>query len=185
MQTYICLLRGINVAGKNSIKMEPLRNLLEALPVEKLATYLQSGNLVFRAQKQEVTFYEERIHQLILKKFHIDVSVMVFTKEKFLRGVAKNPFLEENACDKKSLHVTFVSAVPPFGLRQKVAKYSAGNDRIHFSGSTIFLYCPGGYGRSKYSNNILEKNLLVRATTRNWNTVEALSAMVNDWDGDV
>jgi uncharacterized protein (DUF1697 family) len=44
----------------------------------------------------------------------------------------------------------------------------------------IFLFCPGGYGKTKLSNNYFEKKLKIAATTRNWNTINALFNMANE-----
>ena len=51
METYIALLRGINVSGQRIIKMEWLRRQFEAMGFEQVRTYIQSGNIIFLTKK--------------------------------------------------------------------------------------------------------------------------------------
>jgi uncharacterized protein (DUF1697 family) len=57
---------------------------------------------------------------------------------------------------------------------KKLSAVNAGADQFRISDKEVYLYCPNGYGRTKLSNNALEKALSVKATTRNWNTVNKL-----------
>ena len=57
----------------------------------------------------------------------------------------------------------------------------SSNEKLHSSfEQEIFLFCPGGYGRTKLSNNFFEKKLGVVATTRNWKSVNALYEMASE-----
>ena len=51
-------------------------------------------------------------------------------------------------------------------------------DKFEIRGKEVYLFCPNGYGRTRFSNTFFEKKLGVVATTRNWKTVAALAAMV-------
>lgn len=53
MAIYIALLRGINVGGKNMIKMAELKQMFEGLGLSSVQTYIQSGNVLFRSQEEE------------------------------------------------------------------------------------------------------------------------------------
>ncbi len=53
METYISLLRGINVSGQRKILMSDLKALYEALKLKDVVTYIQSGNVIFKSDKQE------------------------------------------------------------------------------------------------------------------------------------
>ena len=91
--------------------------------------------------------------------------------------LAGNPFLKERGIDVARLHVTFLSDVPAPAGWQALRGIKAGADELRHAGREIYLHCPGGYGKTKLSNNAIEKALGVRATTRNWNTVGKLCAM--------
>jgi uncharacterized protein (DUF1697 family) len=73
--------------------------------------------------------------------------------------------------------VTFLAAAPARAALKALAAVPAGTDQFRHSGKEIFLYCPNGYGKTKLSNNVIERVLATRATTRNWNTVGKLYEM--------
>jgi len=52
------------------------------------------------------------------------------------------------------------------------------SDEFQILGTTIYLNCPDGYGMTKFSTNFFEKKLCVRATTRNWKTIEELKKLL-------
>ena len=72
------------------------------------------------------------------------------------------------------LHVTFLYAPPPALAAGTLERPQGSRDEFFLEDQTVFLFCPDGYGNSKLSNTFFEKNLAVAATTRNWNTVNAL-----------
>jgi|SRR5579863_926165 len=175
--TYVSLLRGINVSGHKIIKMEQLRAALEALGFEDVKTYVQSGNVVFRAPMQDSSKLVEKIAEKVLSQFGFSVPVLVKTAEEINAIIKKNPFLKENGIDVSKLHVTFLSSAADRSALKMLDTIAAGPDRFRCSVDAIYLHCPGGYGETKLSNNALEKVLSVRATTRNWNTVKKLYEM--------
>jgi predicted ATPase len=84
--------------------------------------------------------------------------------------------------------VVLVSAVIPVGMMfgapfpRRIQPTEP--DRFHIGRQEIYLYCPGGYGKTKLSNTAFEKAPSVRATTRNWKTVNALFEMASKLDGN-
>lgn len=171
MPTYVSMLRGINVGGKKSMKMDQLRELFAALGFARVKTYVQSGNVVFKARKSSPADLSRKIEERILSEFGFSVSVISKTAEEISRAIRNNPFLKEKGIDPAKLHVTFLSDAPPEKALQKLKALGAEPDRFRSRGAEIYVFCPNGYGRTRLSNNVLEKLLSVRATTRNWNTV--------------
>jgi uncharacterized protein (DUF1697 family) len=174
MPTYGSMLRGINVGGQKSMKMDQLRELFAALGFEQVRTYVQSGNVVFKARKSSPADLSRKIEERILSEFGFSVSVISKTAEEIGRTIQNNPFLKEKAIDPEKLHVTFLSQVPAKTALQKLDALSTAPDRFHSRGAEIYLFCPNGYGRTRLSNNVFEKLLALRATTRNWKTVNQL-----------
>ena len=93
--------------------------------------------------------------------------------------VVNNPFLKEKDVDSSKLHVTFLADVLQKSSLKRLAELATSQDRFYTASREIYLYCPGGYGRTKFSNNAIEKVLAVKATTRNWRTTNALLDMVS------
>jgi uncharacterized protein (DUF1697 family) len=176
--TYLCLLRGINVSGKNLLRMEPLREAVSALGFEGVQSYLQSGNLIFDAGRGPIAALGRKIEEKLLAEFGWVVPALVRKAEALRPIVEGNPFLRESGVAPSELHVTFLSELPEKASLHKLAALEAGPDRYRALGTEIFLHCPNGYGRTKLSNTALEKVLGVRGTTRNWKTVTALEQMV-------
>ena len=177
MPTYISLIRGINVGGHKSIKMDELRKAAESLDFKDVRTYVQSGNIVFSAAKQAPAALSKKIETVILKKFGHEVSVITKTTEEVKQAIQNNPFLKEKEIDVSKLYVTFLSSHPQSADLKKLDAIPSGDDRYHWQGDLIFLYLPNGAGESKLANAPLEKYLGVRATTRNWRTVNNLHLM--------
>jgi uncharacterized protein (DUF1697 family) len=175
MTTYIALLRGVNVGG-NQLKMDRLRVIFASLGFSNARTYLQSGNAVFDA-KDSQSNVEKALERKLAGETRLPVRVLVRSAAELKRLIAKNPFLKNNAIDRSQLHVTFLAESPKPEALKRLAALDAGQDEFRAAGTEIYLHCPTGYGRSKLSNNQLERLLSLTATTRNWNTVNTLAEM--------
>jgi uncharacterized protein (DUF1697 family) len=175
MAVYIALLRGVNV-GQNLLKMERLRDLCAELAFTNVATYVQSGNVVFEAEGSPSDCGLKLEHRLA-GQTRLPVTVIVRTPSELASIIRRNPFLQERDIDRSRLHVTFLAGSPAKAGLAKLTAIKAGRDQFRISGEDVYLYCPDGYGTSKLSNMAIEKTLGVRATTRNWNTVNKLYEM--------
>lgn len=174
------MLRGINVSGQKSVKMEQLRESFQALNFQDVQTYVQSGNVVFKAPKQSSEKLSQRLEEIIRKDFGFSVPVIVRTSDELNETIQKNPFvklLKGKPTEPPRLYVTFLSEAPKKLSVEALSSLSSKPDQFHFAGKEIYLFCGSSYGKSKLSNNAFEKVLSVDATTRNWNTVNRLYEM--------
>ena len=178
MHTYISMIRGINVSGQKMIKMTELKALYESLRLTNVATYIQSGNVVFQSGRNDPLAVGTSIEKAIEKSFGYSVTVVVRRPAEFRKVVIKCPFLGTTRMDESRLYVTFLKSRPPLSLVKTMALVTLKNaDTYEHTGNEIYLHCPNGYGKTLYSNNFFEKHLRVAATTRNWKTVRTLLAM--------
>jgi len=177
MTEFIALLRGINVGGR-TLKMETLRACLGELGLANVQTYVQSGNAVFSARGAQRAL-SGKIEAEIARELGHSVAVILRTSAELGRVIAANPFLRERGMDESKLHVTFLCEPPAKDALAKLAAIDAGADQWRASDREIYLYCPNGYGRTKLSNNAIERALKATATTRNWNSVRNLYAMAS------
>ena len=178
MPPFVCLLRGINVGGHRKMSMSDLRTLVESLACKEVQTYLQSGNLVFKATGSRLKI-RDNIARSIHDEFGCEVLVFLYTKSEYDDIVAANPFSSESELDSKFQHVTFVDGLAQ--VNNKGSSVSGKNgDQAKRCGANYYVYCPNGYGRTKLTNGYFEKLTGVSATTRNWRTVTALSAMLEE-----
>ncbi len=177
-QTYVALLRGINLGSRNKVSMADLRTLFLALGAEDVATYVQSGNVVFKSRARSPAELTHAIEERIGRDLGVSVTVLVRTARELVSVLADNPFAD-NGREVASLHVTFLADRPdPVRVRDLEAKRFQP-DEFRVVGREVYLHCPNGYGRSKLSNAYLEKVLGVVATTRNWKTVTKVAELAS------
>lgn len=175
MQTYISILRGINVSGHRQIKMEVLKALYAACGYNSIVTYIQSGNVIFKAvEEASAEEVAATIEQAVNQSFGFEVPVIVRTLYEMEQVIASNPFIAQKDIDAEKLHVTFLKQPPAPQNIEKLAGIDYAPDVFTFTETGIYLYCPGGYGNTKLSNTFFENKLKVTATTRNWKTVNEL-----------
>lgn len=179
METYISILRGINVSGQKLIKMEELRKMYENLGLSNVTTYVQSGNVLFTADNYEIKKLELIITQQIENDFEFSVPVLVLTAGDLKQIINNNPFLADPHKEQSYMHITFLSSKPKDYKKETIESKKQNDEEIYFSEKVIYLYCPKGYGRTKLTNTFLESKLKVVATTRNWKTSNKLLEIAN------
>ncbi len=177
MRSYIALLRGINVSGKNAIRMAELRDSMAHLGLEGVQTYLQSGNIVFRTGTSDAAKLAASIEDRISQDFGHAVSVLVLSAQDLEHIAHSNPLTPPSGGDEALFHCTFLfKAVPPERF-QALQLPAAEGERAVLVDHAVLLHCPHGYGKTKLNNSYFERTLGVPATTRNWRTVLALHGL--------
>jgi len=173
MPLFVSMLRGINVGGARPLKMERLKEIYLQLGLAGARSYLQSGNVVFRAAGR----CGPQIERAIARECGLDVSVVVLSAREMSAVVARNPLFGRPNLDPAFLHATFLdSRVPRARLGKGRLPLGPGEEAV-IVGKTVYLYCPNGYGKTKLNNAYFERTLGTHATTRNWRTVVALERM--------
>jgi uncharacterized protein (DUF1697 family) len=174
MTTYVILLRGVTPSGKNKLPMARFREVLETAGFARVRTYIQSGNAVADTglPAREV---EKKIHGLIRDHIGPDLDVIVRTGDQLEEALEENPF-KEGYDISRLFFVSFAEPPPVHKIRDLLSQdYSP--EKLAFGTNTAYLYIPGAYGKGVLSGTLLEKKLGVRATMRNFNTLNRLVAM--------
>lgn len=172
MKKYIALLRGINVGGKAKLKMADLKLLFEDLGFEAVATYIQSGNVVFAAKNGKGL--EEKISKEIKSKFGYEVPVLVKTAAEIEKIVKDCPFEKDK---KEASYFVLLKKPPQKELVKAAEQLNYPDEEFVITDECVYLYCATGYGKAKLNNNLFEKKLKVSATTRNYRTLLKLVEM--------
>lgn len=181
MTIYIALLRGINVGGKNKIKMAELKTALENIGLKQVQTYIQSGNVLFVSEKDESTLRKE-IEQMIEVVFGITLIVVLRTAAEMRRIVEHCPFPEEllaeaaATCAGESLHVAMLPEPPALSGIDKLEAVNYGDDLYSIAGRDVYLLFRGSIRDSKLAVNL--HKLGVPATVRNWKTMNKLVELI-------
>ena len=176
------MLRGINVGGQKRIKMEELIILYESLGFKNVMSYLQSGNVIFNAA-ENIKGLPNVIEGKIKQVFSFPVAVLLRLPTELQQIINNNPFLEEKGLDTDKLFITFLSDAPTESALSQIKEMPDELDRFVANRKEIYLYCPNGYGRTKFSNDFFERKLGVTATTRNWKTVNTLFEIAKNQSG--
>lgn len=180
MPVYVAMLRGINIGPHKRIKMDDLRKSFEALGFEQVKTYIQSGNVVFKAGKASTAALGKKVEDRIVSDFGFSASVIVRTSAELADVITANPFRKQRGIDLEKLHVTFLSEAPAAPALMKLADFTVAPDQSRCVGREIFLHLPNGFSASSLWKVPWEKALAVVTTTRNWRTVNALHQMCLD-----
>ncbi len=187
MPTHIALLRGINLAGHNKIAMADLRQVVASLGHADVATYIQSGNVVFSAGEADTTALAEALEQAVADALGVRVRVVVLSSEELTQVMRDNPYSDEP--NHKAVHAMFLSRKAGPEVAERVAdaqrraeqKQPGSRDTARVIGRTIFLHTPDGFGRSELAAQIVQgsrgKSADLAGTARNWATVTRLLAM--------
>jgi len=176
MKTYIALLRGINVGGKNTLPMKELAKLLEDLGSHNVKTYIQSGNIVLQSKEKNATRLANKIRAGIKERFHFEPHVLLLKIQELETAIKNNPFPEAES-EPTTLHLGFLASAPKDPDMQKLKSIGKENERFVLKSNVFYLHAPDGIGRSKLAASA-EKLLGVPQTGRNWRTVCQLMDIV-------
>ena len=174
MSTYICLLRGINVSGQKKIKMAELKASFETIGFTDVITYIQSGNIVFKTDHKNAKKLEKTIHQMLLDNFGFDLTVIVLNPKEMQYVVSNNPFEKDVTKDPKKFYIVFLQEQPKQDNIDHLATYDYTPEQYILERQIIYYYAANGAGNAKMNNNFFENKLKVKASTRNWRTVNKL-----------
>ncbi|MGC5020401.1 DUF1697 domain-containing protein [Micromonospora sp. DT47] len=173
MNRYVGLLRGVNV-GATRIAMADLRRLVSDLGHDDVRTYLQSGNVIFGSPSRDAATLAKGIEQAIADELGLTVPVLVRSGAGLTAVIDGSPYADRQD-DPTRLLVAFLATAPAKAKAAALAVPGSENVEFTVAGREVHLHFPdGGYGRSKFTNAYLEKQLGVVATTRNWKSVRAL-----------
>lgn len=176
MTAWVALLRAVNVGG-NRLPMAGFRASIESLGYDAVATYIQSGNVVFRSGEPEATIVA-RIADVLTERHGLAVPVVVRTGDDLADVVDRHPFAAEGI-EPKLLHVAFLDRRPDTTVTDDGPDPDRWlPDQWALDGRELFLAYPGGSARSKMTIEQFERPWGVTATARNLNTVAKLAELV-------
>ena len=154
--------------------MTDLRTVFGAVGAENVVTHLQSGNVVFESSSGTRDL-APALERAIERRLRLQVSVLLRTPAELAKVVGSNPYPREP--DGRKVHVAFLDGSPARSRLGTLDRERVAPDEFRVAGRHVYLHYPSGYGRSKLTNDYLERQLGVRSTVRNWTTVTALAEL--------
>ena len=178
MQTWIALLRGINVGGKNLLPMKQLVALLEEQGCLDVKTYIQSGNAVFRSDENDATVLADTISLEIQSKHGFQPQILLLTLRDVEKAIAANPFpVAED--EPKTLHLFFLADQPDAADLNRLEVARADSERFELQKRVFYLHAPKGIGRSKLAARA-ENFIGVPMTGRNWRSIRKIAEIARE-----
>lgn len=175
MDSYLALIRGINVGGRNALPMRELVEVLEGLGCDGVRTYIQSGNVVFRSTASAAQLSEAIAAGIALRRA-FEPRVLVWRRAAFEQAVEQNPFPDAES-DPRTLHLGFLESPPSSPDLARIESLKSPGEQFALAGQAFYVLAPNGLGRSRLAAQS-EEALGVPMTMRNWRTVCRLRAML-------
>jgi uncharacterized protein (DUF1697 family) len=183
MPTHVALLRGINVGGGGKVVMADLRQMVSALGHRDVATYIQTGNVLFSTSRTDTAALTRELEAEIAARFNVRTSVILLLRAELAAVIDRNPYPAEP--NPRFVHAVFLPAEPDQAasrtVRDAVAEAArlGGADDATLIGRTLYLHTPGGFGNSELARSLLVKRSspVAAGTARNWATVTKLLAL--------
>jgi uncharacterized protein (DUF1697 family) len=176
--SYLALLRGINVGGNNIIKMADLKACFETMGFTDVATYIQSGNVIFSSREVDQIMLEAQIEKALSETFNYSSRVVVISYQQLKVIVENTPEEFGQHPDTHKYDVVFMknpltaeSALVEVVARKEVDFIYAMNGVLYFSRTIANL-------TKSYLSKIITLPIYKFMTIRNWNTTSKLLALM-------
>jgi uncharacterized protein (DUF1697 family) len=178
--TYVTLLRGINVGGKNKVPMQQLKNSFERLGLENVKTYINSGNILFTDKKHSQSELVTSLEKAILKDFGFGVKVLLRTAKEIdaINAALPKKWINDDTmkCDVMFLwkEVDSPKIVDELKIVSEI-------DIVKYIPGTIMWSADRKYLTRSGMMRLAGTKLYKSMTIRNCNTVRKLAALLNDY----
>lgn len=148
MKRYIALLRGINISGKNKISMSELKSGFMELGYADVITHLNSGNVVFSIDENDVNFLAGKIKEMIRERFDLEIPVFVILQEELEDVLSKAP--DWWGTDDKETYDNLIFVMPSATaeiIAEKIGEPTKGLEQVYICRNTVFW----SFDRKKYA----------------------------------
>jgi uncharacterized protein (DUF1697 family) len=178
MPGYVALLRGINVGGRNLIKMPALKACFEANAFEDVATYIQSGNVLFASPETRAGELTQRIEAMLAESFDYQATVVVRTRKQMRAVVERAP--EGFGADpmRYRYDVIFLKESLTAKVAMKSVPTKPGVDEAHAGTGVLYFSRLIAKATQSRLNKIISSPIYSSVTIRNWNTTTKLLWMM-------
>lgn len=167
------------MGGHNKLPMKALQAALTGAGFTDVATYIQSGNIIFRQINGSAPALATQIGDIIAAQFGFRPGLKLMRRAELAAAAQANPF--PHAAQRENglhLHLFFLDGPPAADHAAALDAIRTPTEHWVLAGGVLYLHTPDGFGRSKLATRT-EAKLKTRTTARNWRTVQALLALGN------
>ncbi len=180
MPTYVALLRGVNVGGKNPIKMPALKAAFEEDGFEDVATYIQSGNVLFTASGIRAADLTRRIEAMLAKAFDYVPTVVVRNRTQIRSIVDSAPKGFGSSPTKYRYDVIFLKEPLTAKVAMKSVPTNPAVDEAHAGTGVLYFSRLSAKATASRLNKIVSSPIYQSLTIRNWNTTTKLLSLMDE-----
>jgi uncharacterized protein (DUF1697 family) len=184
MPVIICMLRGVNIVGRNRVEMDALKTLCVSLKLKNPRTFINSGNVIFSTKETDLPKLTKRIQDAIEKKFGFRPGVVLRTLPEFKKALGRNPFAGRSGIEPGKLLVTFLADPPGKAALAAAGEIETAGEELHILGREVFIYFVNGQGQTKLPWARIERALGTLGTGRNWNSVSKMLVLAEKLDAE-
>ncbi|HEX2981599.1 MAG TPA: DUF1697 domain-containing protein [Anaerolineaceae bacterium] len=185
MNTYVILLRGINVGGKNKLPMTDLKKHLEELGFSQVFTYIASGNVILQSEKRP-NEVQAQIEEGLPRRFKLDdeiVKALVLTHPQFQAVIHNKPEGFGEQPEKYHSDVIFLMGIET-AHTLSIFDPREGVDQIWPGEGVIYSQRLSAQRTKSRLNKIMAAPAYKSMTIRNWNTTTRLLEILREIDSD-
>jgi len=175
---FVALLRGINVGGNKLVPMAELRSLATALGWQRVATFIQSGNLVFVSDGSSAAL-EGALEKELARHFGFSVEVIVRGAAAWHRYAAGTPFPDAQATRPNRVLLGLSKRPPNPDAADRLRAVAKAGEQLQVVGDALWIDFNDGIGTSKLSPAVLDRAVGSTVTARNWTTVQKLAELLD------
>lgn len=174
-QTYVALLRGINVGGHHKVPMAALRTAMEQMGFKKIITLLNSGNVIFTGTPKNESRLEEEIALHLEKVFGFSIPVRVRNAGEILALTTANPFENIEVTRDIRLYISFLKEIPEKKLTLPWVSEDNSFRIVDIRGKEVCSVLDVSVTKTPRGMEMLEQFFGGDITTRNWNTLNRIA----------
>jgi uncharacterized protein (DUF1697 family) len=183
MTQYLVLLRGINVGGKNIIKMADLKASFESMGFENVQTYIQSGNVLISSTENDKAVLTTTIESKLSKRFNFAAKVVVVSQKELAAIIKSAP--EGFGKDEKKFRYDVIFLKEPLTPKEAMesVKVREGVDTAYAGKQALYFSRLISRAAQSYLTKIIGMPVYQNMTIRNWNTTTKLLALLEGQNG--
>ncbi len=182
MTVALSFLRGINVGGRKKVRMADLRELYAALGFRNVRSLLQTGNVIFETDEDDLALVKARLENGISADFGYDVQLIMRSPAAFKSIFSRHRFSAEQLQEPRKIAVVFLSGIADSAAVAQLRERNPGREIIHADERELYIFYTDGMARSKLDSSRIERALGLHSTARNWNTCNRISKLLKEYE---
>lgn len=179
MKRYIAFLRGINVSGKNTITMAELKIGFEKIGFEAVRTYLNSGNVIFSSDKDDIDDFRSQIETMVKNQFGLDIPTFVISQEELENILHNAPDWWDNG--NKEIYDNLIFIMPPAVFLDVFAEIGEPKKElekiVNYKETIFWSFSRKDYQKTNWWSKTASVSIRNKLTIRTANTVKKIVKM--------